>query len=482
MCGKMQEDLFAAIALTALNYLCLLVHRIDSLRQGESSFRITLDSLNGMLLLDTTLSSRLFIIFMLNIFYMFSIEGRFRGKITNLGQCGIFIIPCLLLPSYRDSLYRMPVVEAMLFGLTIVYVSFSLKRFRYSRASGTNGLFAVAIVPIYINCYSGLYLTWSKLFVYDIIGGIVGLLVVLLSIYAIYVENLYEKRVFYGCIIMMVLIVLLAAYSEYRMTPSEIAYTPIDKPWRSLYFVLVLSYYLVVPCLWGTRFSSCAVIKNFEHAFKISSLAICVVPLLFCFTTHGCLLMVLSGIWIIVVNIYSVRLYRAVPADKGRLFRYGLIASMIMVLVLILIIDRVFYYPLSKMLAPSFVMVKYVASIYVSSGFLVTLLFSFNIKMLKRLWWEVDSACRIILKVCTFSLLVSFFFAFAHSVREYSLEVIKNADTSMALMPVIVSGFNWFNSLSWAFVCYAIYLFAILLNEVSYFGKKFVRVVEKGDF
>lgn len=161
---------------------------------------------------------------------MFNVENRFRSNGVYRVQCVIVALSCFLVFRYTGSFLYVPLIETGVIILAIVSFAIASKR-----SQGSLTVFSVNIIPIYINCFSGLYLTDSRLSISNVASAFVGVLLASLWILNRNTKGVYQ-RLTVICIIAIMFTVLLLAYREYQHMRTEVSYAPVGQPWRSLYF------------------------------------------------------------------------------------------------------------------------------------------------------------------------------------------------------------------------------------------------------
>lgn len=465
MYEQIRRSTLSGTAFTILNYICFLIHKIDYLRQEHTPSHTKLELLYDAHSYSSLDLLRIFIILILNIFYMFNVENRFRSNGVYRVQCVIVALSCFLVFRYTGSFLYVPLIETGVIILAIVSFTIASKR-----SQGSLTVFSVNIIPIYINCFSGLYLTDSRLSISNVASAFVGVLLVSLWILNRNTKGVYQ-RLTVICIIAIMFTVLLLAYREYQHMRTEVSYAPVGQPWRSLYFTSILTWYLIIPHLWNIQSSYFVLSRDIIRAFFLSVVAICVVPVLFCFTPHGVVLLMGSGMWIVFSHVHSGRVYRNI--SNGVSLSSLQIPAMTVVLLSILILDRIAYFPLLQVLAPTFALVQVFGIVIAASGVLAavsskistTTLFSF-IKWLRK---DADRVFKVNLLVCIFSALCILFFVAMHSMFEYSINVAKTGSLNIAAVPI--NGFSGLNSWSWVCGCYFMYLLVIIVTEAIHIFK-----------
>ena len=396
---------------------------------------------------------------------MFNVENRFRSSGVYRVQFIIVALSCFLVFRYTGSFLYVPLIETGVIILAIASFAIASKR---SQSSLT--VFSVNVIPIYINCYSGLYLTDSRQSISNVVSAFVGVLLVSLWILNRNSKGVY-RRLTAICIIVLILTVLLLAYREYQYMRTEVSYAPVGQPWRSLYFTSILTWYLIIPHLWNNQSSYFVLSRDIRRAFFLSVVAISVVPVLFCFTPHGVVLLIGSGMWIIFSHVYSGRLYRNISDNVS--FSSLQIPAMTVVLLSVLILDRIAYFPLLQILAPTFALVQISGIVIAASGVLAavssrisaTTIFSFTNWLRK----DADRIFKVNLLVCVFSILCILFFVALHSMFEYSINVARTGSLNIAAVPI--NGFSGLNSWSWVCGCYFMYLLVIIVTEAIHIFK-----------
>lgn len=439
------------IGYTLLNFCCLSIGRADDFRVEFEDSKSLIR--HWLISCDINLPSiiRFVLILMLNITYVVILCDIISSRNQKI-YIVLWISSNIYLLRIFHSAKTVPIIESFIL-LGLIISKFLIEQFMHRAVKLHVSTFAI----IFVNCYSGLYIARSESSISELISLVI-LIQCMMSLNFIQDDNRKIEQWSRGTIFLTVIFVLGRAYFEYHNAESEVSFAPIGQPWRSVYFSLVLSTYILVPLLWKINNSRIL-------SLSINALCMAIIPILFCFTPHGILLLLFSSIWIAMTFVFGSLLLR------HRLEKFisssTFIILMCFALLIILLMDRFFYCSLLSMLAPTFPLASGVATATAASGILA-LVFSQPTKIfqyLRKAWDRHGDIVTIwnlivlgISTICIISYLIM------HLMFQYSNNLLSTEKINIVRFPV--KGFSGLNSWSWACLSYFIYCLMVSFNEL----------------
>lgn len=450
------RDVINSAGYTILNLACTIVSSIDYSYTSHVQIFGFHNVCASFMLIGWWLAVRATLIFVANIISVIIISSSTLNKLCMRMALISWICLACYLYVYSNAVVLIPLIDGLL--LIAATILLRIVQCCYMQETGWYHITELII----LNCYSGLYLFNCPIRLTNMVPAI--LLIIAFAVGPL-VKNSNQLRKIVSRLIIVVTFFAIFVFSflEYHGREVEIAFAPTNRPWRSSYFSIILGIYLSIPLLWRMKNTiSDQKELSTKTSIIVSCLCMTIVPILFCFTPHGVMLIMLSSIWLASVYVISSLIYRR--HFLNMLTSRPLVSFVIFSLFVILIADRLFYRSLLSSLAPIFPIERTIIIFIISSGAL-TGIFG-QIQRVKeyciQIWRRnADFMTRWSVFVLIFSSSGAVIYVGMHLMFEYGVE----NHTSNVIKPSL-EGFSGLDSLSWASSAYFVNFVFVLLNEI----------------
>lgn len=473
------HNIAIALGYTFLNFGCMVIARIDHITEGSSGEEISLLPGDYGLPIIVAFIMRTILLLSANLLAIEIVKSRVANKFNLRVLVLLWAFVTLQLHNRLHIGGNVPLID----GLLILTLAITYR--------GTWNIAVTQPVPLanwrysvglaIINCYSGLY--FSENLTIDLLDIVAPLFFVFALMSTTFVnDGKTFRRIASRMVISVFLIsVLLMAYLEYRGREIEVSYVPLDRPWRSLYFSIILGVYLSIPFSWTTvyrdRSEGVTQQEYITSSILISTICMITMPILFCFTPHGIALAFLSNIWIVTVHIVNSSIFRGLRLRTlGSTF---LMVTVIGALFVILVLDRVYYYSLLSVLAPTFPIGQSIFAILFGSGMIAMILGKPKrfINDILRAWQnrsDFVTKCNSVIAATSLSFIL--LYVLMHKMFDYGNQ-LSSSQRGLNIVRVPLDGLSGLSSWSWAGLSYLVGLVAILSGELAFYVQKRRRLV-----